>query len=327
MISATADPPRATYTGAERDVLGWLSAQRSPRIDRSFVVRGTDFIDVWADAPGYGSELLLFRDPRGGSAMNGSSDRLGLDDGPVIVVEASSNGMDVEHPWYANSGRWWICVPVPASRRQRIVAFVHGETGALIGAAPLLPAADFPVALEALETLALRGAPYQAAGRGSEPADGSAQNDIPTRAPQAAGAEHRVYEATRVVSNVFWSTSFLVGPDPDLGFKGDGHLLLPVLAALDDADVATTPPLDGVAPSHMVTVEPLASFESRAGSFTDCWLITTVRSAATAGATWYCEGPGIVRREIPGCGTGSPPYGAYEVFELVEWARSDADGR
>lgn len=69
---------------------------------------------------------------------------------------------------------------------------------------------------------------------------------------------------------------------------------------------------------HMVTVEKLDSVSTRAGEFEDCWLVTDVTGGANATATWYCSGPRIVRREVPGCGSGNP-YGSYSVFELLEW--------
>lgn len=314
---------RATHPGAEADVLSWLPQERDARIERSYVVRGSDFVDVWVDAPAYESEQLLFRDPAGGTtALAGEVAALALDEAPVIVVEASTYGIGLHHPWPAfaqGEDRLWYCVPTESGERQGIVAFLHGRTGDLIGAAPL-PAAQVPQGLEALRR---RGTPYEPAG--ATPGSPAAARRQPAGAGNAAsaGSGLRTYAATRIVGNVFWSTEYTSAAQLDDGHHGDEQLLQPVLAAIDAGKALTPAELDGLVGPHRATVEPVGSISSRAGTFRDCRLVTTVINTANAGATWYCDGPGIVRREVPGCGSGSP-YGSYWVYELVEWSGADA---
>lgn len=312
----------AIHPGAEADVLSWLPQERDARIERSYVVRGSDFVDVWVDAPAYESEQLLFRYPAGGTtALPGEVAALALDEAPVIVVEASTYGIGLHHPGPAfaqGEDRLWYCVPAESGERQRIVAFLHGRTGDLIGAAPL-PAAQLPQGLEALRR---RGKPY-------EPVDlDPGSPALAPRQPSVAGSGAssgsglRTYAATHIVGNVFWSTEYTSTALPNDGDHGDEHLLQPVLAAIDAGKALTPAELDALVGPHRATVQPVGSIASRAGTFRDCRLVTTVINAANAAATWYCDGPGIVRREVPGCGSGNP-YGSYTVYDLVEWSGVD----
>ena len=311
-------PPEAGYRGAEADVLRWMSRDRDPRVERSFVVPASDFVDVWVDSPEYGDQQLLFGVLSGGSTLIPDQVALlGLDDDPVIVVEATTRGIDL---WSARSqgdDRLWYCVPTQESERQRIVAFIHGETGELIGAAPL-PVSNLP---EALEALRQRGSSY-----GAGASSMAARPPVPDPRSDAGVAGSTdgspTYEATHVVNNVFWSTKYIGDEDLNLDDEGDAYLLEPVLAALDDADGLTPADRDAVVIPHLVTAERVQVVNSRAGSFGDCWLVTTVIGGGNTAATWYCAGPGIVRREVPGCGSGNP-YGSYSVYELVDWNVAD----
>lgn len=151
--SAPVAANRATCTDAAAEVLGWLSPERSPWIARSYAIRGSDLLELWVDASDFGATVLLWGDPRGGTPLSlRQAQGLGVGDEPVVVVGASSDGIDLRHPWFPHDRiRVPYCVPVPKSVRQDVVAFFRGESGELIGAAPVTGTAS-QAALDAART-------------------------------------------------------------------------------------------------------------------------------------------------------------------------------
>jgi hypothetical protein len=128
---------------AERQVLGWLDPTRARRIDASYYVTEGE---VRAVAPAGGvydwfvpDEIAAYDTP----FPVADSPRL------LVVVLASSQGMDVLHqagqhagqnPSSSNADRRWpgaTCFPVPASRRQQVMAMFDATTGHEVGASPI----------------------------------------------------------------------------------------------------------------------------------------------------------------------------------------------
>jgi hypothetical protein len=128
---------------AKSEVLSWLDPMRSPRIEEAFYLTEAEAQRVTPDEGYYyffvPDEVTYYETP----FPSAESQRL------LAVIVASSQGMDILHQAGEHAGqtasssnveREWpgaTCFPVPASRRQRVVAMFDAATGKQIGAGPV----------------------------------------------------------------------------------------------------------------------------------------------------------------------------------------------
>lgn len=133
-------PPQADSTGpttiamsledAKQTVIEWLDPSREPRIDQAFYVSEHAFAEVAPDG-------MLLIEPTWDMMMDhwtadASSER------PLVIVLASTRGMEILHPRYVGLQREGgdLCLPGTAQSREKILAMFDAQTGHLIGAAP-----------------------------------------------------------------------------------------------------------------------------------------------------------------------------------------------
>ena len=178
---------------AEAEVLSWIDGHHQPRIERSFYVTEAEAYDAKPDSLPHHWFTPSEINPPKNAFPDPESQRL------LVVVEVSNQGIDIFHqagqhagqtPSSGNQELVWpggACIPVPAARRQRVIAIFEAETGHYIGGGPITPYHGIDEALDRLflsarssvEGLALLSTPRATSTR--KPTASSQQSDTGSR--------------------------------------------------------------------------------------------------------------------------------------------------
>jgi len=134
--SALASRPIAlTLAEAERQVAGWALPEREGRIERSGALTPRQLVQALSPER---TSLWLAGGRFGEMDVDVALDRLPeLVRGPILVVEASQRGLDVQS--HALLGDGWnverpsVCRPVPAAHRATFTAFFDADEGHYLG--------------------------------------------------------------------------------------------------------------------------------------------------------------------------------------------------